>query len=524
MALNGETEQVWKLSELYQEWFGLPETQQLVYRLVESLRHGLPLAEVTLPATPEKNPLMMRGPLRSPSPEGSSSSRRAGHPSPDKSRQPLLDITMPLSTAALTNPDQSEHVCDGFASDSSAAVDGNDDGDCEPVRSFPCPAAVSFAAVVTCSASASFSPSLLAMQPTGTHALKHASSPQKAAPGQPDVLPFFRLPHRLEHTEAAQAQQLSELRALLARQRLRLGSALMPSDIAAILPHLPGGRMSSYLCRSLWHKVHVFTNSGSAANAGQSLPHVVTASMFLNFFESQMAAQSCSGRLMKCLCEGRWGTRGWESDSWFASDALRPLLDEVVHRHPSLELLEGDVNSQRHYTDTVMLRILYALDPLRTGRVSGSQMRRAGGVLCEALDALDHDAAEEICLEGRFFSYEHFYVIFSKFTELDEDGDAELSCDDLQRYDNSAISQRATERIFLALRRSNGLMDYAGFVWFLLSEEDKSSSTAVGFWFRVLDADDDGQVGACASVVQRVIMPARPMSMNCCFGSTICTA
>ena len=95
---------------------------------------------------------------------------------------------------------------------------------------------------------------------------------------------------------------------------------------------------------------------------------------------------------------------------------------------------------------------------------------------------------------GRFFSYEHFYVIFSKFTDLDDDADGELSCDDLLRYGNGAISQRATERIFCLLRRGRGHIKYEDFVWFLLSEEDKSSSTAVGFWFRVLDVDDDGRV------------------------------
>jgi serine/threonine-protein phosphatase 2A regulatory subunit B'' len=35
-------------------------------------------------------------------------------------------------------------------------------------------------------------------------------------------------------------------------------------------------------------------------------------------------------------------------------------------------------------------------------------------------------------------------------------------------------------------------MDYDDFVWFILSEEHKTSATAVGFWFRLLDVDGDG--------------------------------
>jgi len=37
-------------------------------------------------------------------------------------------------------------------------------------------------------------------------------------------------------------------------------------------------------------------------------------------------------------------------------------------------------------------------------------------------------------------------------------------------------------------------MGYADFVWFLLSEEDKLSYTAAGYWFRLLDLDGDGEV------------------------------
>lgn len=35
-------------------------------------------------------------------------------------------------------------------------------------------------------------------------------------------------------------------------------------------------------------------------------------------------------------------------------------------------------------------------------------------------------------------------------------------------------------------------MSYTEFVWFLLSEEDKTNATAVEYWFRCMDLDGDG--------------------------------
>ena len=37
-------------------------------------------------------------------------------------------------------------------------------------------------------------------------------------------------------------------------------------------------------------------------------------------------------------------------------------------------------------------------------------------------------------------------------------------------------------------------MSYQEFVWFILSEEDKGTSTAAEFWFRIMDRDGDGLI------------------------------
>lgn len=100
-----------------------------------------------------------------------------------------------------------------------------------------------------------------------------------------------------------------------------------------------------------------------------------------------------------------------------------------------------------------------------------------------------------------FFSYEHFYVIYCKFWELDKDHDLLINQDDLARHSDHALSTRIVERIFsgCVTRGDNKKqpdeepkMSYTDFVWFLLSEEDKRTPTAIEYWFRCMDIDGDG--------------------------------
>ena len=48
----------------------------------------------------------------------------------------------------------------------------------------------------------------------------------------------------------------------------------------------------------------------------------------------------------------------------------------------------------------------------------------------------------------RYFSYEHFYVVYCKFWELDSDHDFLIDNKDLLRYGNHALTYRIVERIF----------------------------------------------------------------------------
>lgn len=86
------------------------------------------------------------------------------------------------------------------------------------------------------------------------------------------------------------------------------------------------------------------------------------------------------------------------------------------------------------------------------------ELRRSD--LLEALFALERE--EDINRVSKYFSYEHFYVVYCKFWELDSDHDFSLDKNDLARYNNCALTYQIVERIFDEVREGLHLL---AFVW-----------------------------------------------------------
>ena len=58
-----------------------------------------------------------------------------------------------------------------------------------------------------------------------------------------------------------------------------------------------------------------------------------------------------------------------------------------------------------------------------------------------------------------FFSYEHFYVLYCRFWELDSDRDYRISAEDLKKYKEESLSQKAVEAIFERAPRPFSVQD-----------------------------------------------------------------
>ncbi|XP_049560846.1 serine/threonine-protein phosphatase 2A regulatory subunit B'' subunit beta isoform X3 [Orcinus orca] len=194
--------------------------------------------------------------------------------------------------------------------------------------------------------------------------------------------------------------------------------------------------------------------------------------------------------------------------SSLAQEDFIPFLQDVVNTHPGLAFLKEASEFHSRYITTVIQRIFYTVNRSWSGRITCAELRRSTflqpevpgsgflGVSWQNVALLEDEV--DINQLTEFFSYEHFYVIYCKFWELDTDHDLLIDAQDLARHNDHAISTKMIERIFSgAVTRGKkvqkeGKISYADFVWFLISEEDKKTPTSIEYWFRCMDLDGDG--------------------------------
>ncbi|KAM9319230.1 serine/threonine-protein phosphatase 2A regulatory subunit B'' subunit beta-like [Gastrophryne carolinensis] len=179
--------------------------------------------------------------------------------------------------------------------------------------------------------------------------------------------------------------------------------------------------------------------------------------------------------------------------SYLEQEDFISFLQDVVNTHPHLTFLREASEFHSRYITTVIQRIFYNVNRSWSGRISYTELRKSNFLQHVAL--LEE---EDINQSTDYFSYEHFYVIYCKFWELDADHDLYIDQQDLSKHNDHAISSRIIQRIFSgAVTRGRkvqkeGKISYADFVWFLLSEEDKKAQTSIEYWFRCMDLDGDG--------------------------------
>ncbi|UJR27679.1 hypothetical protein I4U23_008958 [Adineta vaga] len=179
--------------------------------------------------------------------------------------------------------------------------------------------------------------------------------------------------------------------------------------------------------------------------------------------------------------------------SYVTVDDWDYLIQDIIDTHPGLKFLREAREFHSRYIKTVIARIYYNCNRSWSGKLTVQELRRSNFLW--TLDRIEEE--EDINRIHDYFSYEHFYVIYCKFWELDSDHDLLISRDDLAKHNNGAISNKMIDRIFSGAvsnsqNMKEGKMSYYEFVWFLISEEDKRSPTSIEYWFRCMDLDGDG--------------------------------
>lgn len=179
------------------------------------------------------------------------------------------------------------------------------------------------------------------------------------------------------------------------------------------------------------------------------------------------------------------------SRNYITLEDLKEMAFYLAVEHPSLDFL-AQPEFRESYARSVAIRIMYALEHQQANKIFWQDFNRSS--LPDSLHQLDFKDVNEML---EYFSYEHFYVLYCKFWELDTDRDLHVSYIDLCNYGQGMITPLVIRRVVDGYGRalssgSKDFLDFEDFIYFCLSEEDKNSQAAVYYWFKVLDLDADG--------------------------------
>ncbi|CAL5353610.1 hypothetical protein CsSME_00041662 [Camellia sinensis var. sinensis] len=217
---------------------------------------------------------------------------------------------------------------------------------------------------------------------------------------------------------------------------------------------------------------------------------MVTRDAFIKYWvDSNMMTMDMATQIFKILKQ--------QDCKYLTLADFKPVLQELLATHPGLEFLQNTSEFQERYAETVIYRIFYYMNRTGNGQLTLRELKR--GNLIAAMQHADEE--EDINKVLRYFSYEHFYVIYCKFWELDTDHDFLIDKENLIRYGNHALTYRIVDRIFSQVPRKftsniEGKMGYEDFVYFMLAEEDKSSEPSLEYWFKCIDLDGNGVITA----------------------------
>ena len=121
----------------------------------------------------------------------------------------------------------------------------------------------------------------------------------------------------------------------------------------------------------------------------------------------------------------------------------------LLDTHPGLDFLKATPEFQDRYLECVVERIYYV-----NNRACNDKMTQHDISLSNLVRVLKYvDEENDINKVLDYFSYEHFYVLYCKFWELDGDHDFLLDRDDLVKLCNYTLTYRIVDRSAPALSK-----------------------------------------------------------------------
>lgn len=189
----------------------------------------------------------------------------------------------------------------------------------------------------------------------------------------------------------------------------------------------------------------------------------LTPNMLRRWYADMFAGRSLHERLFNVL---RLPTA-----TVISSNDLQRITLILLRLHPGLAFLTETPQFQQLYAQTAALRVLFENDSNLKGCLNAADLKkiqcatgttfsadlaasqRYGGIL-ESLWQSQYE--QDINRNLKCFSYEHFYVFYVTFWELDKDHDKLMTIFDLEHYADNCLCKLAVKRSFdllIAIRR-----------------------------------------------------------------------
>uniref|UniRef100_A0A0N4ZQ94 EF-hand domain-containing protein n=1 Tax=Parastrongyloides trichosuri TaxID=131310 RepID=A0A0N4ZQ94_PARTI len=206
-----------------------------------------------------------------------------------------------------------------------------------------------------------------------------------------------------------------------------------------------------------------------------------------------------AAQFVRLLVDGANKNKEENKRAFLIPSDFKFLLQYIINTIEDLDNLREASFFHELYIDTVTVRIFWRVCRFWDGKISIEEIRKSN--FLSILETL-HEKGK-LDNEPYYFSYIHFYVIYCKFWDLDDNHDMRISSVDMKKYGNGALTSRIIERIFLIRnyhKHVNGFphydttLSYTEFVQFLLADENKRHFKSMEYWFRILDIDGDGKL------------------------------
>jgi hypothetical protein len=249
-----------------------------------------------------------------------------------------------------------------------------------------------------------------------------------------------------------------------------------------------------YFGQYVFHKICAFCSS-SPQQFQAMFETGISATDFLLFWSSihhqSVSASDRVSRFWQLVCPS--------DASYVTPPDIAPLIEALIDFHTDLAKLRDDPMLRRAYTTVVSSSLFFSLHGVRSSRISFTEIKASN--LVDAFYLVTSQSTRHVLP----FSSSYFEDALKSFRDACEMPNSSALCGGAPppcgRVSTAALtactrlSPYILGRIFSHLSMDSDdhtSLSFDDYVWLWLAEKDKMSATSLSFWFRCLDADDDG--------------------------------